>query len=414
MRTKLLFFLLMPAILCPALIKAADLVVSGCDAEDYLNNNGAMWIDDIETSFRSSSAGMLAKKGADYNTRVFTVSGPINEEDLAVLWEASLLGNLVEIDLGEAELEGGIVPDFAFWNESGQVDTQCGHTRYIRLKKIVLPKNCVEIGKYAFANAINLDEVVFPAGLEKIDESAFYNCGIKEVVLPNSCVTFDGTSHFMHNVNLGKMYLPEGIESIPVGFVEECIFLEDIRIPATVKYIGDRAFLKCRSLKSIELPPALETIGDLAFFAVDAMERISFPATLKSLGKRCCEYMTVMRNIYCAASEPPVCEKLDTDTQSVYKPFGVNRINYNKITWEGARIHVPVGSAEKYRKAWGWDYFTNFVETEEFPDAAVEEVIADDDVAARVLYDLHGRQVLNPQEGHLYISEGKTIVYKKK
>lgn len=384
-------------------------------AEDYLRTDGVViYLDNISTGINSSYAGHLADVGVDYDTGTFWVSGPVNGSDLAALWRASLRGNLVEIDLGDAEIEGGIIPEFSFWNEAEQTDPDCNHIQYLRLRRIVLPKNTVEIGRYAFANAINLEEVIFPEGLEKIDEGAFYNCGIKEVVLPNSCVALEGASHFAHNVLLEKMYLPEGIDCIPASFVDECICLEDINIPSTVQHIGDRAFLKCRSLKNIELSPVLETIGDLAFWGVDAMEQISFPATLKSLGKKSCEYMTVMRNIYCASPEPPVCEKIEADVNSEYKPFGVNGMNYHKITWEGARVYVPVGSAEKYIKAWGWNYFTHFVETEEFPDASVGEVVADAAANEPVLYDLYGRQVLNPQEGHLYISEGEKTVYKLK
>ncbi len=263
------------------------LVSLSVGAEDYLRTDGVVIaLDDVDTAVNSGHAGKLARTGVDYQTRTLTVTGQINGADLTALWRASLRGNLAEIDLRDAEIEDGVIPDFAFWNESEQTDAACGHTEYLRLRRIVLPKNTVSIGRYAFANALYLDDVVLPDGLEKIDEGAFYNCGLREVALPASCVELEGTSHFMHNVHLAQVQLPEGIEVIPPSFVEECTFLEDINVPTTVRQIGERAFLKCRSLKSIQLSPVLETVGDLAFWGVGAMEEISSPATLKSLGKK--------------------------------------------------------------------------------------------------------------------------------
>ena len=41
-------------------------------------------------------------------------------------------------------------------------------------------------------------------------------------------------------------------------------------------------------------------------------------------------------------------------------------------------VYVPVGSVELYRSCWGWDYFSNFVETTEWPgESGIESIVAD-------------------------------------
>ena len=348
----------------------------------------------------------------EYDLYSLKMRGPINADDFQAMWEISFKGNLRVLDLSEAEIDDGVIPAGAFWNESEQKNTSCDHINYIRLRKIILPKNTKVIGENAFANAVFLDEVVFPEGLETIGANAFYNCALREVDLPATCVNFDGEGQFRLNLDLERISLPEGVESIPPGFVRECIYLKDVVIPSTVKHIGGYAFYQCRSLKSLAFSPVLETIGEYALWGMDGIEKLIFPASLKSLGVRCCEYMTWARRIYCAAVEPPLCHKMDEDFADSDTPFGDRGTNFHLATPEGAWVYVPKGTADKYRNAWGWHYFTVFIETDEFPDASVGDVIVDSNADDGPVYDLQGRPVLNPQDGHLYIRDGRKFIYK--
>lgn len=67
---------------------------------------------------------------------------------------------------------------------------------------------------------------------------------------------------------------------------------------------------------------------------------------------------------------------------------------------------MPVGSADKYRNAYGWNYFTNIIETDKFP-SAIEGIDADEGMADQPIYDLMGRRVEHPRKGQIYICGGK-------
>lgn len=210
------------------------------------------------------------------------------------------------------------------------------------------------------------------------------------------------------NYPLVKIHLPEGLEKIPNCFANICLDLQEVNIPSTVKCIGHTAFEQCKSLKKIDLPNGLETIEREAFYHCDSLEQIIFPATLKLLGQESCSYIPELKRIYCMASEPPVCEESTLNPGNT--PFGKYNSDFYLSTPNDIPIYVPIGTAEKYRKAWGWDYFTNFIETDNFPTAIHKVTIEPSDSESRI-YDLSGRKVKNPQKGHVYIKNGKKIIF---
>lgn len=108
------------------------------------------------------------------------------------------------------------------------------------------------------------------------------------------------------------------------------------------------------------------------------------------------------------ASEPPVCEESTLNPGNT--PFGDYEPVHNLSTPNDIPVYVPVGSAEKYRKAWGWNYFTNFIETDDFP-TAIHNVTIEHYDSKNCVYDLMGRKVINPQKGQVYIKNGKKILF---
>lgn len=103
------------------------------------------------------------------------------------------------------------------------------------------------------------------------------------------------------------------------------------------------------------------------------------------------------------ASEPPACEVSTLNIGDT--PFG----GYDSpSTPNDIPVYVPVGAAEKYRKAWGWDYFTNFIETDDFP-TAIHNINKPNE--QNNVYDLNGSKVANPQKGQIYIINGKKRIF---
>lgn len=100
----------------------------------------------------------------------------------------------------------------------------------------------------------------FKAPVTEIDEYAFSNTNIKEIILPD-CV-----------------------ETIHQGAFEACQLLSDVNLGASLKSIGSYSFYGT-SLSSITLPEGLERIGAFAF-ASTLLESITIPESVSHLGFR--------------------------------------------------------------------------------------------------------------------------------
>lgn len=431
---------------------------------------------DFKSMDITSHGGDLAKLLGDniYKVDSLVIRGTVDDVDFYTLWDASFNGRLSVINLENAEVENGIIPEDAFWR-SEQLNIEEGYITLIHLRRIILPNGIKRIEESAFSYVVNLEDInipselqyigpsafeqcenlktdplVFPEGFEKLDravfanctsltgkvvlpstikeigeaafwrakisdinfpeglkkigDAAFYCCRLEEVYLPNSCQDL-GIFAFQQNLELKEMHLPDGIERIPNNLADACTSLCHVNIPSSVKSIGKEAFQSCWLLNDVELPLGLESIEKDAFRSCYAFDQLFFPATLNFLGEECCTYLTGVKRIYCMASEPPVCE---VSTLNIgYTPFG----GYDSpSTPNDIPVYVPVGTAEKYRKAWGWNYFTNFIETDDF-STAIHNIKINKPNAQNDIYDLNGKKVVNPQKGQIYIINGKKRIF---
>ena len=279
--------------------------------------------------------------------------------------------------------------------------------------QVVLPSTVKEILLGAFYNT-PITSINFPEGLEKIGETAFEFCRLKEVSIPNSCLDFGRADigwNFAGNHELEKIHLPEGMTEIPAGFLMNAFKLREVNIPNTVKHIGWRAFTLCTSLKRLELPLGVQSLGDEALEDLESLECVVFPASMKSLGERSCADWNNIKEIYCAATEPPVC---DSKNGGSFAGYGFPEGTQTPI------VYIPTGTMDKYfdkeQNGAGWGGFWNFVEIDpsEFPVTAIGTPAITENRADKVddrIYDLQGRRVETLQKGHIYVSKGRKFVF---
>ena len=160
----------------------------------------------------------------------------------------------------------------------------------IKLKKVKIPDGWTFIGKYAFMNCLNLEEVEFgkPGDEPELHMSAFTNCPklkkitlqiggariwptgnknnyFEEIVL-NSSFPYNMTAigGLLLTPNLKKIEVPEHIEISEEAFLD-CESLQSFDISKRCKRIGEAAFVGCKSLKKIVLPESIEEVSLVAF-----------------------------------------------------------------------------------------------------------------------------------------------------
>ena len=369
------------------------------------------------------SAGQLAAVLGDRANEIdsLVVHGPVDATDFKTMWSCAFRGQLTALNLADADVSEKEIPDYAFFDPQEQRMEE--FIICLNLRRIILPDDIVRLGRCSFAytmlERINLpvslqefgwgcfaecnelcfddltipegvteisaqcfqackdlgkvsfpptlkmiyagafrgsriDEVDFPEGLEGIADLAFSGVkNLRRAILPNSCQRL-GNMIFGEIDSLREIRFPEGISDIPWCAVWKCPKLETVWIPESVESIQYEAFCMCENLRSVDFPSRLRLIEGRAFYRCP-LDSVVFPATLERIEGSAFKYNPHLSKIYSLSPIPPVgC--VDSDTSP------------------DIPVYVPVGSAELYRQAGGWNMFTNYIELSEFPFAGVETI----------------------------------------
>ena len=143
------------------------------------------------------------------------------------------------------------------------------------LNSIKIPDSISSIGAHAFSYCSTIKKVEFPASLTDIEGELFYGCNNLESIF----VDFDNPKFLSVNGVLytkdhkkivaypnakGKEYkIIDGTEYIESFAFKSCVDLENLRLPKSIRVIGDNVFYGCDKLKKVVIPDGLEKIGIL-------------------------------------------------------------------------------------------------------------------------------------------------------
>ncbi len=102
-----------------------------------------------------------------------------------------------------------------------------------------------------------------------------------------------------------SIVIPTKVRGVPVTDIESgafrnCAGIESIKISASVRHIGAKAFLGCRNLREIVFREGLTEIEDYAFADCARLESICFPASVRRIGRAVLEGCNHLRTIVVA------------------------------------------------------------------------------------------------------------------
>ena len=120
--------------------------------------------------------------------------------------------------------------------------------------------------EHLYLNGSELETIVFPEGLDRVNEFTFINLNsLSGVHIPEG-VTSIGHSAFRDCDNLVDVRLPDGLIDINPEAFCFCYSLPEIVIPKSVTTIGSAAFLDCRSLTNVTVLPVTPPTAGWGFF----------------------------------------------------------------------------------------------------------------------------------------------------
>ena len=143
-----------------------------------------------------------------------------------------------------------------------------------KLRKINFPETLKVIGHGAFKGCFFLETVILPKTMKEISDYAFYEAGIKQLILPEN-VNFVGTEVFA-GTNIETTDIPENF-TLNAAMFEKCQKLHSINLLGSHITIPERCFCNCINLTEIDITKTA-LIKDEAFRGCQNLSVNTIPA----------------------------------------------------------------------------------------------------------------------------------------
>ena len=206
----------------------------------------------------------------------------------------------------------------------------------------IMPDGVTTIKQAAFEGCYQLESVILPDSVTRIDADAFYTCGLKSVEI-SKYITDIGENAFSQCDNLAELVVdtenhnycaqdsvlfnkdctvlicypngktPWGTEnaaySVPntVTRIGKDAFslsrLSKITIPESVIAINERAFWSCSNLSEITLPDGLSSIGAQAFYFCAKLKSVVIPESVQIIDRYAFWQCNNLTDVYYGGSE---------------------------------------------------------------------------------------------------------------
>ena len=240
-----------------------------------------------------------------------------------------------------------------------------------KIYSIKLPESIKVIDKYAF-NQSKICEMIIPESVDTIGDYAFLNCeNLSSVNLPQNVAyvglwAFAGTSIFkpVYNSHIfaylppsfSEYAIPDGIKVIAGGAFSCCTGLTKLKIPISVKTIGEYACAGyhgynipgCHSLNEVCISDGVIEVKMYAFYGCSSLEKVIIGNNVEKLCERCFANCKNLKTItfgkklkYIGKSVFGACEKLE----SVNLPQGLVQIEAYAFSGCRSLIYLTIPSS---------------------------------------------------------------------
>ncbi len=149
-------------------------------------------------------------------------------------------------------------------------------------RRVIIPDGVVEIGKEAFMNNTDVEEIEIPYGVTSIKDRAFKGCdALREVSLPEG-LEYLGEGAFADCTALSEITLPSTLRCV----YESCFSssgLTSVCLPDSVSHLQRFVFAKCKSLKTVRLSPKMITVPAGTFSECQMLETVELPEGIQSI-----------------------------------------------------------------------------------------------------------------------------------
>ena len=259
-----------------------------------------------------------------------------------------------------------------FYSENNALIKRQGKILVQGCKTTIIPDDVEVIGRSAFQGAGDGGDLVIPNSVTSIDEYAFHYCNFSGTITLSDSLRYIGTNAFSVCNFSGSLSLPNSVTEIGAAAFADCGLSGDLILPSSITTINTRSFSSSNFSGSLVIPDSVTHIGLSAFEftnfselvlgnSVTTIDNHAFNNRLSNT------HLTGVLRLPASLTEIGFEAFAYTNFDEIYSPNSTPPSLYHAAFYEcdpNIPIHIPVGCTEVYQNAEGWDYFTNFIESE--------------------------------------------------
>ena len=279
-----------------------------------------------------------------------------------------------------------------------------------KLKGVTIPTTVEQIGFCAFDYCRSMKTFHLPASVSNVSHFFLENCDVLETITvdPQNTVydSRGGCNAIIHTAYNSMVaacmntVIPNTVTDIDNGSFVGCVGLKQLRIPASVSYVGGQAFDDCVNVTTVtvdtdnpkldsrdgcnaiirtadntllagfvttEIPATVTAIQGSAFAGMTPLQQVTLPKGLTKIESRAFEKTPNLLKVVAWMPQPfDISENTFT-------------IHYGTFNSE-ATLYVPLGKKSLYQSTPGWSLFSKVVEMNSGPD---DPVVDQDEFTAK-------------------------------
>lgn len=323
---------------------------------------------------------------------------------------------------------------------------------YTKMSKVVIPSSVKTIDAHAFGKAEIESLYVNWISLDDLDINAYafvtFNMGETVLMVPKGCKnlyettapwsdffeiveegnvpvkkkwTFDKTTGTLYIQGEGEMefcvkdgiwdefkndikhvVIAEGVSTVAPEAFSECITLESISLPSTIKSIGEMAFVNCCKLQELEIPEGIELLKYASIWGCSHLKKLVIPSTVKDISSNVFSYAHV-ETMYVNWTS---LDDISIDSKVFEHGYMASTV-----------LIVPKGCTSLYESTAPWSNFLKIVEEGYVP---IEKKWTFDDTTGTLNIQGEGEMQFIAENGiwdefkydikHVVIEEGTTFI----
>ncbi len=259
-----------------------------------------------------------------------------------------------------------------FYSENNAIIKREGKVLVLGCKTTTIPDDIETIGNSAFYGAGDGGNLIIPNSVTSINDQAFYECSFSGTLSLSDSLQYIGAAAFELSQFSGSLTLPNSLFEIGGGAFARCGLSGELVLPPLITTINGRSFYYSNFTGTLVIPNSVTYIGLMAFEGTNfselvlgnSLENIDNHAFNNRLSNT---HLTGILRLPASLTEIGISTFAYTSFDEIYSPNTTPPLLNNSSFYEcdpNIPIHIPIGCTEVYQNAEGWNYFTNFIESE--------------------------------------------------